>query len=182
MISVEGFFFSNVDNFFGNDIFPFPWTLLRLILWSGSWGTKHQRGLKLWTLTLTSACWLMMILKPSIQCAWRLPDLMFPLPLLSEIGWPPHWFDHSALDLPWLTWWGFVSPSSSAIWLRYRTSACVRPIHTVVSQNTKREGGWSQLINLMDTFLLDFVLDLMVSSCVGKSVQWHLQLDMREDY
>lgn len=84
-----GFFFSNVDKFFGNDIFPFPWTLLRLILWSGSWGTKHQRGLKLWTLTLTSACWLMMILEPSIQCAWRLSDLMFRQPLLPEIGWPP---------------------------------------------------------------------------------------------
>lgn len=58
----------------------------------------------------------------------------------------PHWFDHSTLGLPWLTWWGFVSPSSSAIWLCYRTSACVRPIHTVVSQNAKREGGGSQLI------------------------------------
>lgn len=30
----------------------------------------------------------------------------------------------------------------------------------------------------MDTFLLNFVLDLMVMSCMGKSVAVHLQLDM----
>lgn len=150
MISVEVFFFSNVDKFFGNDIFPFPWTLLRLILWSGSWGTKHQRGLKLWTLTLTSSLLTYDDFEAlhSVCLTFARPDVSTASPLRDRVT--PHWFDHSALGLPWLTWWGFVPPSSSAIWLCYRTSACVRPIHTVVSQNTKREGGGAQLIMAED--------------------------------